>query len=287
MSKKIISIVLSVLMIASIMTVIGVSAFAASADDLTYEVIDGKATITGCDMTVDGTLIIPETIDGYTVNAIGDGAFALCVALDEISIPATVETIGEQAFESCLSLTKVTVYSETADFSISNLGYTVYNVLDGMQAQFETAFFAYADAFAAYEASGYDPYFEIDVMYAYFDMINYAEDCVADPVKTDVVIVGYADSAAKTYADNNGFTFVAIDADAPVEPDVTPDVPVTPEVTPDAEPDIDTDTDDSIDFEIDVDFDAISEALGGLFSKEAVYKIVAVILKLLTMIASF
>lgn len=287
MSKKIISIMLSVLMVASMMTVLGISVFAASADDLTYEVIDGKATITGCDMTVDGTLVIPETIDGYTVNAIGDYAFALCLSLDEISIPATVKTIGEEAFNSCTSLTKVTVYSETADFSMSGLGYSAYDVFDGMQAQFEIAYYSYVEAFMAYEESGYDVDLEMETYLAYLEMLNYAEECAENPVKIDLVITGYADSAVEVYAADNGFTFVSIGSDAPETPDVTPDAPVTPEVTPDVEPDIDTDTDNSVDFEIDVDLGAISEVLGNLFSEEAIMKIIAVILKLLTLIATF
>lgn len=254
MSKKIISIMLSVLMVASMMTVLGISVFAASADDLTYEVIDGKATITGCDMTVDGTLVIPETIDGYTVNAIGDYAFAGCVALDSISIPETVETIGEGAFDSCVSLDGVDVLSKTVDLSSSLLGYSMYDVYDGMKENFVAAYFVYLEAFMAYEESGYEYEYEAVMYDAYLEMLNYADECEDYVAIDNMTIFGFAGSTAEAYAAENSFKFFELVNEDPI---------------------------------IDVDFGVISEIFGNLFNTEIVAKIVAVIFKLLTLIATF
>lgn len=70
---------------------------------------DGKTcTITGCQETKK-SITIPKSIDGYTVTAIGDKAFADCTQLTEIKIPNTVKTIGTRAFYCCTSLTSITI----------------------------------------------------------------------------------------------------------------------------------------------------------------------------------
>lgn len=51
-----------------------------------------------------GDLTIPETIDGYTVTAIADGACYWSTPLTSVSIPSTVRTIGANAFSWCMSL---------------------------------------------------------------------------------------------------------------------------------------------------------------------------------------
>ena len=274
-------------MVTSLASVFGTTAFAASTEDLTYEVVDGKATITGCNVRADGTLIIPENIDGYTVNAIAENAFAMCVALDSVSIPATVVNIGEMAFHSCTSLKSVTVYSKNVDLSLSGIGYTVLIVCPGMENEFENAAFAYVDADKAYTESGYDPALEYDFMMAYFELCNYAEisDSENGVAVDSVVINGYAGSTAETYANNSGFEFSAIDVD---EPEVTPDV------TPDNEPVTDDNTDndsgssdDKVNFEIEIDFDSFSETISNLINTETLYKIVVTILRFLSIIASF
>lgn len=99
--------------------------------DFEYEVLeDGTAKIigyTGLPTEVE----VPSEIDGYTVNSIGDGAFAECPAitmvlpdtitsigemsfygmaiLKEITIPDSVKTIGMGAFAGCLSLTDIVI----------------------------------------------------------------------------------------------------------------------------------------------------------------------------------
>ena len=73
-----------------------------------YEVNpDGKTcTITRYEGKESGDLTIPETIDGYTVTAIGPYAFYYCTGFNgKLTIPDTVQTIGWGAFAGCYGLT--------------------------------------------------------------------------------------------------------------------------------------------------------------------------------------
>ena len=56
---------------------------AASLADLTYATTDGKVTITDCNTTATGELVIPNTIEGDPVTSIGNYAFLLCTSPDE------------------------------------------------------------------------------------------------------------------------------------------------------------------------------------------------------------
>jgi len=73
---------------------------------LTYTVnADGTScTITGFRGGETGDLVIPETLDGYTVTAIGNSAFAYAKFDGTLTLPDTVETIYSQAFARCTGL---------------------------------------------------------------------------------------------------------------------------------------------------------------------------------------
>lgn len=79
-----------------------------------YPVTDGNilfdkdtGTVVDCDWFVTEA-IIPETIDGVPVTAIGNGAFQCPVCrLRNVSIPNSVTSIGDCAFYCCDSLTGV------------------------------------------------------------------------------------------------------------------------------------------------------------------------------------
>ena len=73
--------------------------------DFTYS-LDGGCTITGYKGS-DTNVVIPETVDGYDVLAIGQSAFWQCKSIKEIKIPNSVQTIGSYAFYECSSLAEV------------------------------------------------------------------------------------------------------------------------------------------------------------------------------------
>lgn len=97
--------------------------------DFTYETNASAVTITAY-TGLGGNVIIPATIVGLPVTAIGDSAFAAtgltgvtlpnsvtsiglaafysCTTLTNAIIPSSVSLIGESAFEACLGLTSVT-----------------------------------------------------------------------------------------------------------------------------------------------------------------------------------
>lgn len=75
----------------------------------TYTVSDGQATITDCDTSISGDLVIPNTLGGYPVTEIGEGSFWECEGLKEVVIPEGVTAIANSAFRECKSLKKVTL----------------------------------------------------------------------------------------------------------------------------------------------------------------------------------
>ena len=58
-------------------------------------------------------IVVPKTIsyldNDYSVTAIGDGAFYLCLSLTSIVIPNGVTSIGKSAFHQCFSLTSIVI----------------------------------------------------------------------------------------------------------------------------------------------------------------------------------
>lgn len=67
---------------------------------------DKNATITKYDGNV-RALTIPDTLDGYTVVAIGSSAFAKNTYLQSVVIPDTVTVIKESAFAECTNLSQI------------------------------------------------------------------------------------------------------------------------------------------------------------------------------------
>ena len=71
---------------------------------------NNNATITSYRGNV-AALVIPETIDGYTVVGIGSGVFAGKARLINVIVPDTITYIGSAAFKNCTSLNSVKLSS--------------------------------------------------------------------------------------------------------------------------------------------------------------------------------
>ncbi len=110
-SKKILSLLLSLLMIISMSAVLEISSVAE--DDilsyLEYEINDGEVTITDCDESISGDVVIPDTIEGYPVIKIGIYAFYRCHSLTGVTIGKSVKIIDKTAFIECNNLESITV----------------------------------------------------------------------------------------------------------------------------------------------------------------------------------
>jgi hypothetical protein len=118
-TKKVISLLLSVLMIITSIPLMAVNSFATDAiasGDYEYVVLDdGTAKITK--YTGSATVLtIPSEIDGYRVTSIYY-AFEYRGSLISITIPDSVTSIGVRAFYGCSSLTEINVGSKNANYS--------------------------------------------------------------------------------------------------------------------------------------------------------------------------
>ena len=110
-SKKVVSILLGILLLAMVVPLGALPVVADTVDvrQLTYEISDGEVIITGCVGSTAGDLVIPDTIQNYPVTTIGYRAFYECQSLTTVIIPDSVKEIGEYAFFACTSLTSVTI----------------------------------------------------------------------------------------------------------------------------------------------------------------------------------
>ncbi len=90
----------------------------------------GEATITKYNGKA-SYLRIPDTIDGYPVTAIGDGAFQNNEYLTTLIIPDTIDSIGNSAFAGCTSLATLTL--PDADFTIGQYAFNGCTSLSSLE----------------------------------------------------------------------------------------------------------------------------------------------------------
>lgn len=84
---------------------------------LTYEENDYDVSITKCDPSASGKLIIPTQINGKYVGIIGSEAFMNCCNITEIEIPESVHYIDNRAFYGCTGLRKIDLHKRLHDIS--------------------------------------------------------------------------------------------------------------------------------------------------------------------------
>jgi hypothetical protein len=91
-----------------------------------YATNNGTITIWGTPDAY-GAVVIPDTVNGLPVTAIGGDAFLFDDRLTSITIPNSVTTIGGKAFEWCTSLTNVTIGN-----GVTSIGDGAFNSCRGL-----------------------------------------------------------------------------------------------------------------------------------------------------------
>ncbi len=86
----------------------------------TYTVTDGEVTITACDTSAAGHIVIPDTIDGYPVTAIGSQAFNRCGSITGITLPDSLTSFASGAIYQCNKFASITVSDNNAKYSSQN-----------------------------------------------------------------------------------------------------------------------------------------------------------------------
>ena len=80
---------------------------------------NGEITITDCDTSASGDLVIPSEIEGYPVTVIGNQAFRYN-DLTSVTIPDSVTSIGDFAFQYCDNLTDI-YYVRSFSYSLKRI----------------------------------------------------------------------------------------------------------------------------------------------------------------------
>lgn len=108
-NKKILSLLLSLIMIMSMFMGLEISSVAE--DDilsyLSYYINKDHAIISRCNKSIVGDIVIPSEIDGFPVTYIGEQAFYDCDLIKSITIPEGVTTIDQLSFACCDSLENI------------------------------------------------------------------------------------------------------------------------------------------------------------------------------------
>jgi autotransporter-associated beta strand protein len=98
--------------------------------DYRYTTVGNSATLTDY-AGAGGSLVIPATLNGLPVTALGESAFANNLSLTSVTIPATVTSIGSHSFQGCAYLTSAIFLGNAPAmgagvFDLTAPGFTVY-----------------------------------------------------------------------------------------------------------------------------------------------------------------
>lgn len=187
------------------------------------------------------TIVLPDTvvkIDDYafrnlcmlteiripdSVTEIGDYAFANCLRLKKLTLGEQVESVGDKAFYNCKSLYDLTVLNAEMLWGEKAYGYGLDQMIlweadeatrADMEAQMETTPFLYDEVMGNILTSsfwgdeGYMNWHTVEITES--DAALLAE---AEYVLPDHTLNGYTVSTTRTYAEENGVAFLALDGE--------------------------------------------------------------------------
>ena len=107
--KKTLSVLLTFALVLSLVPAFAVHFSAKSVGSWQYVVKNGTAVVTDYYGDVEGNIVVPSTLGGYTVTAIGDSAFFNRSAMTGITLPDSVTEIAWGAFKACSALSSITL----------------------------------------------------------------------------------------------------------------------------------------------------------------------------------
>ncbi len=180
---KFISLLLFLIMVISIFPPVPLSVSAATnSNDFWFEGLVDGIMISGY-KSDDSNVIIPTTIWDAPVTTIGQSAFYDCTVIRSVTMPDTVEYIGAYAFYGCKNLSSINISP-----SVTFIGSCAFGNNDLKEITIPSSVKTIEE-------------------YAF----GYSGEEAPEKIE-DFIIRGYKNTAAETYANDNGFTFVALGA---------------------------------------------------------------------------
>ena len=192
--KKILSVTLVLTMLLGTLCIFPASAerFSNSINygEYWYIVLDDKTVAIGADNPdLSGTLIIPETINGYTVTEIAhsgfsgtkiteavipdtvtrlnDYAFSYNSELKKVDIPYSVTALGEGTFKECPELKSIFIPDSVIDMGYFSVGYEdSYYIVDGVK-EYDGGYMPVGITIEGYKGSAAERYAKDEI--AFFD----------------------------------------------------------------------------------------------------------------------
>ncbi len=119
--KKFISILMVILLFVSLIPLNTLAVSYGYEGFFNYSITDGEAKLEICDYSISGDIIIPDTLGGCPVTAIGSYAFR-DRDVTSVVIPNSVTSIGDWAFGDCENLKSVTIPD-----SVTTIGGSAFN----------------------------------------------------------------------------------------------------------------------------------------------------------------
>ncbi len=187
--------------------------------------METKKLIVGCSNSIipsDGSVVtIASAFDGRdkmtdvvipnTVESIYDYSFSECINLSNIKIPNSVTYLGSFAFQSCGSLTNIIIPDSVITIS-SHVFCWCLNLKNITIGKNVNSIGSLAFYHCPKLTSVIIPKSVTKIGNAAFGYFDYfGENTVETRKIPNFTIYGYTGTAAETYANKNGFTFVALD----------------------------------------------------------------------------